>query len=75
MQTDLWPLLAVAVIIAVIAAYAITSLGTSIEHSAKEIAKTAEMIYALKFECVRDGWHAVKCETVFRDEAGIGRVG
>ena len=67
--------LAVAVIIAVLAAYALTSLGTSIERSAKELAKSAEIIYSLRFECRRDGWHSVSCQTVFRDEAGLGRVG
>jgi Tfp pilus assembly protein PilE len=67
--------LAVAVIIAVLAAYALTSLGTSIERSAKELAKAAEIIYSLKFECHREGWYSVSCQTVFRDEAGLGRVG
>lgn len=81
MPIDSWPALAVRVIITVLAVYALTSLGTSIaslgtsiERSAKELAKTAEIIYSLKFECQREGWHTVKCETVFRDEAGIGRV-
>jgi len=75
MQTDSWPALAVAVVIAVLAAHTLTSLGASIERSAKELVKVAEIIYSLRFECHRDGWHTVKCETVFRDEAGIGRVG
>jgi len=74
MQTDSWPVLAVAVVVAVLAAYALTSLGASIERSVKELVKVAEIIYSLRFECHRDGWHTVKCETVFRDEAGIGRV-
>lgn len=74
MQTDSWPALAAAIIIAVLAVYALTSLGSSIERSAKELAKIAEIIYTLRFECHREGWHSINCHAAFRDEAGLGRV-
>lgn len=66
--------LAFSVAAAALIAYAIISLGASIERSAASVVKSMEVIYALKFECHRQGWKSFSCNAVFRDEAGIGRV-